>query len=59
MRLMAHLWTGAPAPPEYIEYLLCCKFHKLPSEIRRESLADMLRMLTCMSVEAKRKKSKR
>lgn len=56
---MTHLWTGAPAPVEYIEYLLCCKFHKLPSEVRREPLPNVLQVLECMSIEAKRRKVKK
>lgn len=50
---MAHLWTGAPAPAEYIEFVLCRDvYHCRPSELRQEDLADILAHLTCLRVES-------
>lgn len=56
---MSHLWTGQPAPAEYVEYVLCQRFHKLPSEVRREPLPNILVVLECMAAEAKVDKMRR
>lgn len=45
-------------PQEYVELLLCREFHKLPSELGRESVGNVLRILTMMDVEAKVRKAR-
>jgi hypothetical protein len=51
--VLRHLWTNEPAPPAWIDYVLCSKFHKLPSELENESYLKMLDLMTCMAVEQK------
>lgn len=40
-----------PAPLEYVELHLCREFHKLPSEIRKEKVVDILQILAMEDVE--------
>lgn len=40
-------------PQEYVELTLCREFHVLPSELGREPVGNVLRVLTMMDVEAK------
>ena len=58
MQLYAHLWTGGPIPPEYIELQLCREFHCLPSQLRQENIVDVYKILDMLDVEA-RVKNKR
>lgn len=39
-------------PNEYLEYLVCRTFHKLPSEVEREAARDILQLLTILEVES-------
>jgi hypothetical protein len=50
--VLAHLWTKAPAPAAYIEFVLCDRFKVLPSQLRRERGDDVLTLLACMNAEA-------
>lgn len=50
---MAHLWTGAPAPPDWIELILCRDvYHCTPVELRSVPTSKILRHLTMLGVEA-------
>ncbi len=40
-------------PPEYLEMQLCREFHVLPSQLRKEPISNVQRILTMMDVEAK------
>ena len=51
---MAHLWAGAPCPPEYTEFILKRDVYGCTtSQLRRERVADVLQDLTCLQVEVK------
>ena len=56
---MAHLATGKPAPVEWLEFALMDRFKWTLPEVRALPLADGLKLLTLMSVEAKVQNSKR
>lgn len=45
-------------PQEYMELLLCREFHKLPSELDREPVGNVLRILNMMDVEGKVRKAR-
>lgn len=50
---MAHLWTEADAPIEYVTLTLCRDvYHCLPSQLARESMSEIVAHLTCLRVEA-------
>jgi hypothetical protein len=54
LRLANHLWTGGPQPIELLELRLCRDvYHCTPSQLRRESAADVLAHLVCMEMEHK------
>lgn len=54
---MAHLATGKPAPPEWVEFVLMDRF-KWPIEyVRSLPLDDGLQLITMLSAEAKVNKS--
>ena len=55
---MAHLATGKPPPPEWVEFVLADRFKWTLPQIRALSLADHLRLMTMMSAEAKVQKSR-
>ena len=38
-------------PDEWLEYLICERFHQLPSTVEREAARDIYRLLTIMTVE--------
>lgn len=50
--MLAHLWTGAPAPKEYLMALLCDRFKCMQSELRAQAASDVLEMLVCLDAEA-------
>lgn len=41
-----------PAPDEYLEFVICSRFHKLPSELQREPARNVMRLLAIMTAEA-------
>ena len=45
-------------PQAYMELQLCREFHVLPSELGREPVLNVLRVLTMMDVEAKVRKAR-
>ena len=54
---MAHLWTGATAPVEYIEFILCRDvYHCTPSQLRQERTTDLLMHIHILSVESEVKR---
>lgn len=58
-----HLVLKRDAPPELIEMHLCERFGCLPSQLRREKLSDILRIIHMLDVigvvNKKRSKGKR
>lgn len=54
---MAHLATGKPAPPEWIEFVLMDRFKWSVEYVHALPLADGLRLVTLMNAEAKVNKS--
>lgn len=55
---MAHLATGKPAPPEWIEFALMDRFKWTLAEVRTLTLNDVLPLLTMIGAEAKVNKAK-
>ena len=52
-RVMAHLVSGKPAPPEYLAFIMCDRF-KWPWEYARAlPLPEALLLLTMAGAEAK------
>jgi len=52
--VLAHLWTGAPAPLEYIELILCRDvYHCTPSELEKQYADVVNAHLVCLAAEAK------
>jgi len=53
-QLYAHLWTNAPAPPEYVDFILRRDiYHCTPSQLRAEKASDVLADLTCLEIETR------
>lgn len=50
---MAHLATGKPAPPEWIEFTIMDRLKWTLDEVRARPLGDILQLQTMMSAEAK------
>lgn len=50
---MAHLATGKPAPPEWIEFTIIDRLKWTLPEVRALPLDEALRLMTMMSAEAK------
>ena len=50
---MAHLATGKPAPPEWIEFTIMDRLKWTLPEVRSIPLVDGLQLITMMSAEAK------
>jgi len=49
---MEHLWTNAPAPPEYTKYLFCRYiWHCTPEEFDRQDVREYLQVLTILNAE--------
>ena len=46
------MWTGEPAPAEYVELTLCREFGCLPSALRAERLVDVINILVMTNAEA-------
>jgi len=55
---MAHLATGKPAPPEWIEFALMDRFKWTLAEVRTLTLNDVLPLLTMIGAEAKVNKAR-
>lgn len=56
-RLAAYLWCRDGEPPaEYLMLVLCRDVFpgRFPSEVRKLPLTDVLPLLTCVGIEAKR-----
>jgi hypothetical protein len=53
-----HLWTEKPAPPEYIDLLLCERFGWTPDELYSSDSEMIEKFLIMWSVEQKVKKAK-
>lgn len=50
---MAHLWTNAPAPLEYVEVQLCREFGWTLALLRRQPAEDVFQILDCLNAEGK------
>ena len=55
---MAHLATGKPAPPEWIEFVLMDRFKWSVEYVHALPMVDGLRLVTLMSAEAKVRNSR-
>lgn len=51
-RMLAHLWTGAPAPPAYVELTMCRLYNCPPSVLDQQDTMRVLRHLTCLRAES-------
>jgi len=60
LSVWAHLWTGADAPQEYVDYILCTQlYHCLPSQLDTEDAYRINAHLICADVEGKVAKQRR
>lgn len=50
---MAHLATGKPAPPEWIEFTIMDRLKWTLPEVRSITLVEGLQLITMMGAEAK------
>jgi len=50
---MAHLYTDAPAPTEWLEYMLADRFHWTLAEIRATPLGAGMQLLMMMGEHGK------
>jgi hypothetical protein len=52
MATLAHLWTKAPAPPDFIELWLCTQvYHCVPSALDEQDAETILRHMTILAAE--------
>lgn len=52
-RLLHHLWTRGPQPPEYLSLILCRDvYHCTPAALEEQTLDAVNDHLLCLQVEA-------
>jgi hypothetical protein len=59
-RLLHHLWTRGPQPPEYLSLILCRDvYHCTPAALEEQSLDAVNDHLLCLQLEAEVRQMRR